>query len=187
MAPGQETVLKKVARIVSLPFKKLAHFFRKTLRVSFCYRNSLRSVCRAWGLVSFAICVICGFIALFFGTLHAIQGAVSICLGVMTLIFEFPFFPRLCSPIRRQVMYKAFAYMLLSLPLFLSWYTLFAGIAMLSLAGMYLYSIYIPSSPEEDEFDTDGEYEVANAQKRRKHKDGHDSSSASESEEVEIP
>lgn len=110
MAPGKETRFGHIRRGIVVPIRKAHLFLEKTLNVRFCYENSIQTVARAYGLISSPFSLVCGVVAMFFGTLHMIQGALSLSASGVTFVLELPLMPDLCKTIRKYPLRRAFLY-----------------------------------------------------------------------------
>ena len=80
------------------------------LNVRFCYENSIHSVARAYGLISCPCSFVCGFVAMFFGVFHMVQGALSLSACGVTFVVELPLMPDACKTIRRYPLRRSFLY-----------------------------------------------------------------------------
>lgn len=110
MAPGKETKIGHIRRSIIVPIRKVHLFLEKTLNVRFCYENSIHSVARAYGLISFPFSFVCGVIAMFFGTFHMVQGALSLSASGVTLVLELPLMTDACKAIRKYPLRRSFIY-----------------------------------------------------------------------------
>lgn len=110
MAPGKETKFGRLRRGIVAPIRKVHLFLERTLNVRFCYENSIHTVARAYGLISFPFSFVCGCVAMFFGTFHMVQGALSVSASGVTFVLELPLMPDMCKTVRKYPLRRAFLY-----------------------------------------------------------------------------
>lgn len=124
MAPGGQTQLCLFCHTSLRPLANVFHWLQRTLRIRFCYRNSFRAVSRAVGVASIPVCVLCGLVALPFGSFVTAQGFLALLSAALLALFEVPLAQDACRSTRRHPMKRAFMYSLFVRPFcFLHYYS----------------------------------------------------------------